>query len=42
MGPVTVFRNLSSLLILGIDALDVSGITYLSKTKSFVSRGPKS
>jgi hypothetical protein len=30
--PVTVFKNLSSTLILGIDAIDNLGITYLSRT----------
>ncbi len=33
--PVTVFKNLSSPLILGIDAIDNLGLTYLSRTKSF-------
>ena len=36
MQPVTVFKNLSSPLILGIDAIDNLGITYLSTKKSFV------
>jgi hypothetical protein len=35
MQPVTLFKNLSSLLILGIDAIDSLEITYLSITKSF-------
>jgi hypothetical protein len=33
--PVTVFKNLSSPLILGVDAIDNLGITYLLRTKSF-------
>jgi hypothetical protein len=33
--PVTELKNLSSPLILGIDANDNLGITYLSRTKSF-------
>jgi hypothetical protein len=36
MQPVTGFKNLSSQLILGIDAIDNLGITYLSRTKSFL------
>ena len=36
MQQVHVFRNLSRPLILGIDGIDNLGITYLSRTKSFV------
>jgi hypothetical protein len=36
MQQVTVFKNLSLPLILGIDAIENSGITYLSRTKSFM------
>ena len=36
MQQVHVFRNLSTPLILGIDGIDNLGITYLSRTKSFV------
>jgi hypothetical protein len=36
MQPVTVFRDLSSLLILGIDAMDNLGITYLIKSKKLL------
>jgi hypothetical protein len=32
MQPVTVFKNLSSPFILGMDAIDNLGITYLSRT----------
>ncbi len=32
---MTVFINLSTTLILGIDAINNLGITYLSRTKSF-------
>jgi hypothetical protein len=35
MQTVTVFKNLSSPLIPGIDAIDNLGITYLSRIKSF-------
>ena len=35
MQPITVFKNLSSPLIFGIDAIDNLGITYLSRTKQF-------
>jgi hypothetical protein len=35
MQIVTVFKNLSSPLILGIDAIDNLGITYLLGTRSF-------
>ena len=34
MQAVTVFKNLSSPLILGVDAIDNLGITYLSRTKA--------
>jgi hypothetical protein len=33
--PVTVFKNLSTPLMLGIDSIDNLGIAYLSRTKSF-------
>ena len=36
MQPVTVFKNLSSSLIFGIDVIDNLGIAYLSRTKSFI------
>jgi hypothetical protein len=36
MQTVTVFKNLSSPLILGIDATDNLGVTYLSRTKSYM------
>jgi hypothetical protein len=36
MQPVTVFKNLSSPLILGINAIYNLGITYLSSTNSFM------
>jgi hypothetical protein len=36
MHPVTVFKNLSSLLILGLDAIDNLGITYQSRTKKIM------
>jgi hypothetical protein len=44
MQTLTLFKNLSSPFILGIDAIDNLGITYLSRTKSFIfqeSFGPK-
>jgi hypothetical protein len=33
--PVSVFKNLSSPLILEIDVIDSLGITYLSRSKGF-------
>jgi hypothetical protein len=36
MQTATVFKNLLSPLLFGIDAIDNSGITYLSRTKNFI------
>ncbi len=36
MQPVNVFQNLSTPLILGIDAIDNLGITYLSMSQTFM------
>jgi hypothetical protein len=40
--PVTMFKNLPSPLILGIDDIDNLGITYFSRTMSFFPRGSAS
>jgi hypothetical protein len=36
MQPVTMYKNVSSPLIMGIDPIDNLGIIYLYRTKSFV------